>query len=111
MDFINDIAVGAVTQGTNLPTFILLNCCLLAVVFCLIFLLAFSLTANPALVPHVLVLIFLAIGLWGLMIWLIGVVGVVDSSSSSDSKGGEGLAQQEAAAAATAAGDSAKKQS
>lgn len=107
MDFINDIAVGAITQGTNLPTFILLNVILLTVLFCLIFLLAFSLTANPALVPHVLVLIFLAVGLWGLMIWLIGVVGVVNSSSSS--KGGEGPEQEAAAAAGD--GDNTKKQS
>jgi hypothetical protein len=77
MDFLNDIATGAVSEGTNLATFIALNVVLLLVIFSLILLLAFSFTANPALVPHVLVLIFLAIGLWGLMIWLIGVVGVV----------------------------------
>lgn len=83
MEFFNDIATGAVSQGTNLATFIALNVVLLLVIFSLILLLAFSLTANPALVPHVLVLIFLAIGLWGLMIWLIGVVGVVKSTAAA----------------------------
>lgn len=102
MDFLNDIATGAVSQGTNLATFIALNVVLLLVIFSLIFLLAFSLTANPALVPHVLVLIFLAIGLWGLMIWLIGVVGVV---KSTEQQAGAAAAPTEAA---PAEGDSKK---
>lgn len=77
MDFLNDIAVGALNPGTNLATFVALNVVLLLVIISLIPLLAYSLTSNVALLPHVLVLIFLAVGLWGLMIWLIGVVGVV----------------------------------
>lgn len=83
MDFFNDIAAGALQPGTNLATFIAFNVALLLVIFSLIVLLAFSLTANPALVPHVLVLIFLAIGLWGLMIWMIGVVGVVPTEQQT----------------------------
>lgn len=77
--FWQDVATGAVSTGVNGATFLALNAVLLAAIFSLILLLAFSLTANPALVPHVLVLIFLAVGLWGLMIWLIGVVGVQEA--------------------------------
>lgn len=84
MNFITDVATGAISPGTNLATFIALNVVLLLVIFSLILLLAFSLTANPALVPHVLILIFLAIGLWGLMIWLIGVVGVVKTEQQGE---------------------------
>lgn len=75
-DFITQIANGALEQGVNYPTFVVLNVALFAVLLSLIFLLAFALSSSPALVPHVLVLIFLAIGLWGLMIWLIGVTGI-----------------------------------
>jgi hypothetical protein len=100
MDFFNDIAAGALQPGTNLATFIAFNVALLLVIFSLIVLLAFSLTANPALVPHVLVLIFLAIGLWGLMIWMIGVVGVVPAEQ-----------QQQTAAAAEAEPSSTDKDS
>jgi hypothetical protein len=96
MNFIADVATGALSPGTNIATFIALNVVLLLVIFSLIVLLAFSLTANPALVPHVLVLIFLAIGLWALMIWLIGVVGVV----TTDQQQGE---QEKLAGAAEAA--------
>lgn len=82
--WLSDIAAGAVSSGVNLPTFVALNAALLAVILCLILLLAFSLSSpgHAFLVPHVAVLIFLAIGLWGLMIWLIGVVGLTDVSSS-----------------------------
>ena len=103
MDFLEDIAVGAVTPGTNTATFLALNVVLLLVIFSLILLLAFSLTANPALVPHVLVLIFLAIGLWGLMIWLIGVVGTVKPADQQAPAGTE-------AAQATSSREADKKQ-
>jgi hypothetical protein len=96
MDFISDVATGAITPGTNIATFVALNVVLLLVIFSLIVLLAFSLSANPALVPHVLVLIFLAIGLWVLMIWLIGVVGVVTTDQQGE--------QEKPAAAAVAEG-------
>lgn len=102
MDFFNDIATGAVSEGTNLSTFVALQVVLLLVIFSLILLLAFSFTANPALVPHVLVLIFLTIGLWGLMIWLIGVVGVVKPAAAA--------AEEQAPEALPAEADS-KKQS
>lgn len=97
MDFISDVATGAITPGTNIATFVALNVVLLLVIFSLIVLLAFSLSANPALVPHVLVLIFLAIGLWVLMIWLIGVVGVVTTDQ-------QGEQEKPAAAAAVTEG-------
>jgi len=87
MDFLGDIAVGAVSPGTNIATFIALNVVLLLVIISLIPLLAYSLTSNVALLPHVLVLIFLAVGLWGLMIWLIGVVGVVKTEEQQATNG------------------------
>lgn len=92
MDFFNDIAVGALTPGTNLSTVLALNGVLLLVLLSLIFLLALALTSQPALVPHVLVLIALSIGLWAGMIWLIGMTGVVSS-------------QTDAATTSTAAGE------
>jgi len=50
----------------------MLQMVLLLVITSLIPLVAYSLTSNVALLPHVLVLVFLAVALWGLMIWLIG---------------------------------------
>lgn len=75
-DFLSQIATGALEQGVNYPTFIALNAVLFAVLLSLICLLAFALSSSPALVPHVVVLIFLAVGLWGLMIWLVGMTGI-----------------------------------
>lgn len=89
MDFFNDVAVGAVTPGTNPATLIALHVVLLLALFSLILLLAIGLTSYHDLVPHIAVLIFLVLGLWGLMIWLTGV------ASDSDQ-------QQQAPAAAPA---------
>lgn len=81
-DFFTQVANGVFEQGVNYPTFIALNVALFAVLLSLIFLLAFALSSSPALVPHVLVLIFLATGLWGLMIWLIGVTGLAAADTA-----------------------------
>lgn len=100
MDFINDIAVGALTPGTNLSTVLALHGVLLLVLLSLIFLLALAATSQPALVPHVLVLLFLSLGLWAAMIWLIGMTGVVPSTS----------AQTDAAATSTTADEDSDQQ-
>jgi hypothetical protein len=102
MDFINDVAAGALTVGVNFSTFVAVQFVLLLAIFSLIILLALSFTAYPFLVPHVVVLIFLAVGLWGLMIWLVGMTGLQEQAADNSSTA--------AAAASAAAGHDSKKQ-
>lgn len=79
-EFFSQIASGALESGVNFPTFVAINVALFAVILSLILLLAASLTSNPALVPHVCALIFLAIGLWGLIIYVVNLTGLADGN-------------------------------
>jgi hypothetical protein len=79
-DFFTQIATGAVESGVNYPTFIAINVVLFAVILSLILFLAAA-ASSPAhhwLVVHVIVLIFLAIGLWGALIYVLGLTGIVE---------------------------------
>jgi hypothetical protein len=98
MDFWGELASGAVSPGVNTATFLAVNVVLLAALLSLIVLLAASLASNSALVPHVLVLIFLAVGLWGGMVWLFGVVGVQQQQPQQQQR--EEVKQDTAVAAA-----------
>ena len=106
MDFLGDVAAGALQPGTNLATVITLNVLLLLVLLSLIPLLAFAWASQPALVPRVLVLMFLALGLWGLMIWMVGVTGIVPTQQQQSPAA---TAATEAAAAAAAAAEDSKE--
>jgi type VI protein secretion system component VasK len=79
-DFFGQIATGAVESGVNYPTFIAINVVLFAVILSLILFLAAA-ASSPAhnwLVVHIIVLIFLAIGLWGALIYVLGLTGIVE---------------------------------
>lgn len=79
-DFFSQIATGAVESGVNYPTFIAINVVLFAVILSLILFLAAA-ASSPAhnwLVVHIIVLILLAIGLWGALIYVLGLTGIVD---------------------------------
>jgi len=95
--FLEAVAVGALAGGVNAPTFLALNAALFCVVLALVALLALSSRARPELVPHVFVLLLLAAGLWGLVIWLVTTVGLEDAGKQRRELLGGG---QEAAAAA-----------
>uniref|UniRef100_A0A383W8Q5 Uncharacterized protein n=1 Tax=Tetradesmus obliquus TaxID=3088 RepID=A0A383W8Q5_TETOB len=79
-DFFSQIATGAVESGVNYPTFISINVVLFAVILSLILFLAAA-ASSPAhnwLVVHIIVLILLAIGLWGALIYVLGITGIVE---------------------------------
>lgn len=79
-DFFSQIATGAVESGVNYPTFIAVNVVLFAVILSLILFLAAA-ASSPAhnwLVVHIIVLIFLAICLWGALIYVLGLTGIVE---------------------------------
>jgi hypothetical protein len=102
--FLEAVAVGALSSGVNLPTFLALNAALFCVVLALVALLALSSRARPELVPHVFVLLLLATGLWGLLIWLVTTVGLEDAGKQRrELLGGGG--DEQAAAARTADDD------
>jgi heme/copper-type cytochrome/quinol oxidase subunit 2 len=97
-DWLAQIAEGAVSNGVNFATFVALNVALLLVIICLIFLLGLTLAseAHAALTPHVVVFILLAIGLWALMIWLIGVVGITETVQAEETQPVDEQGTQEA---------------
>lgn len=80
-NWLNDLTYGAVTQGVNQTTFLVLNVCLFLAVISLLSLLFMSIHAFPALVPHVAVLLGLALGLWFLISWFIANIGLVDPAA------------------------------
>jgi hypothetical protein len=90
-----DVAFGAISKGVNQPTFVVLNICLLLAVLSLAFLLFASIATNPALVPHVAFLLFLAIGLWGAIVWFIGNIGLTDAQEQRKELFGEEGQQRE----------------
>lgn len=71
MAFVTDILVGAITKGVNAPTWVVLNVICGLAFTSLLFLLGTSYFYSPALVPHVWVLLILAIGLWVSINWYI----------------------------------------
>lgn len=101
-DFFSQVASGALESGVNYSTFIAINVALFAVILSLILLLAASLTSNPALVPHVCVLIFLAIGLWGLIVYVVNLTGLSDCAQQQQSEA-DAYAQQDAVTGRAAA--------
>jgi type VI protein secretion system component VasK len=79
-DFFSQIATGAVESGVNYPTFIAINVVLFGVILSLILFLAAA-ASSPAhnwLVVHIIVLTCLAIGLWGALIYVLGLTGIVE---------------------------------
>mmetsp|Transcript_11161 Transcript_11161/g.24048 ORF Transcript_11161/g.24048 Transcript_11161/m.24048 type:complete len:113 (+) Transcript_11161:15-353(+) len=82
--WLDSILVGALGSGVNNPTLILLNVVIALAYASLILLLLASIYSNPALVPHVLVLIVLATGLWISINWFIANVGLVDAETQKE---------------------------
>lgn len=78
--FLEAVAVGALSAGVNLPTFLALNAALFGVVLTLCATLALAHGGGrPELVPHLLALLALAAGLWALLVWLVTTVGLADA--------------------------------
>eukprot|EP00798_Chlamydomonas_sp_ICE-L_P020987 gene20987-27844_t len=114
-----DIFVGAISNGVNSSTLVAINAVLAMAFLSLGGLLMASIASNPPMVPHVVVLIFLELGLWVAINWFIHNIGLVDpadqhkelfgadgsasgeaSGSQEESKGspsGEGEKKEEAA--------------
>jgi ABC-type transport system involved in multi-copper enzyme maturation permease subunit len=90
-----DVLFGAVSQGVNHPTFVVLNVCLLLAVLSLASLLVASIASNPALVPHVAFLLFLAIGLWAAIVWFVSNIGFTDPQEQRKELFGEEQQQQQ----------------
>jgi hypothetical protein len=76
--WLQDVVVGALGSGVNLPTLVLLNVITGGAVLTIALLLALSIYTNPPLVPHVCVLLVLSIGLWVAINWFISNVGLVE---------------------------------
>jgi hypothetical protein len=79
MPFWDDIAEGIFEKGVNKSTFVALNAALGAVVLALLLLLASAIASQPSLVPHVIVLLLLACGLWASIAWFCTTVGFSDA--------------------------------
>lgn len=77
-NIVEDILYGALGRGVNKPTLALLNVLMAATVGTLLILLGLSVANNPPLVPHVCVLLVLAIALWVLINWFISNLGLAD---------------------------------
>lgn len=77
-------------HGVNLPTYILINIILGLAVAALLLLLLVSFYSIPVLIPHVFVLLGLAIGLWVSINWFIGNVGLVSAQEQKKELLGEG---------------------
>jgi hypothetical protein len=100
-----DILFGAITSGVNLPTHIAVNVILGLAFSSLLALLAASVATKPWLVPHVLVLLVLAAGLWISINWFISQTGLVDSSEQRKQLFGEAGAEESKQEGTTSAGD------
>lgn len=88
--WLQQLAEGALTEGVNGVTFIALNGILLLAVLSLLALLFISIASYPPLVPHAVFLLVLALVLWGLIIWFISNVGLVDSKPSAEAAAAAG---------------------
>jgi hypothetical protein len=84
MAWLEDVVLGAISHGVNLPTAVVLNIVLALAVGSLLILLLVSFYSHPALVPHVIVLLVLAVGLWVSINWFISNVGLVAGTSLTD---------------------------
>jgi type VI protein secretion system component VasK len=96
-DFFSQIATGAVESGVNYPTFIAINFVLFGVILSLILFLAAA-ASSPAhnwLVVHIIVLIFLAICLWGALIYVLGLTGIVEGDQQQQEGKQEEAAEEE----------------
>lgn len=101
---LDDIGSGVFAAGVNHSTYAVLNIACLLVVLALLLLLGASIASNPSLVPHVAVLLVLACGLWGSILWFISNVGLVSVEDQQrqleeEEKRGAAAAQGGAAAA------------
>lgn len=86
---LEEVLTGAITHGVNASTFLLINALLLLAVVSLAALVLVSWSSAPALVPHAAFLLFLALGLWALIIWfVISVIGFVDPEKQRKELGG-----------------------
>lgn len=79
MPWYEDVVLGALGSGVNHPTLVFLNVVMALAVASLLLLLAVSTVSHPPLLPHVVVLLLLAIGLWASINWFISNVGLVDA--------------------------------
>jgi uncharacterized membrane protein len=84
--FFSAVAEGALQSGVNGSTYAALNGVLLLVVLSLVPLLAVALAGAPALVPHVLALLAIALALWGCVIYVVGVLATEEKPQTGDSK-------------------------
>jgi hypothetical protein len=78
MGVLNDLVVGALSNGVNPSTLVLLNVVLVGVFGSLLLLLGSSISNNPALLPHVVVLLLLAVGLTVSINWFVLNIGLVN---------------------------------
>lgn len=90
MAWLNDIFVGALSSGVNANTLVLLNTVLGLTFGCIFFLLWTAVSKNPALLPHVAVLIVLAIGLTASINWFVYNIGLVDPQQQNKELFGTG---------------------
>lgn len=90
-----DIAYGAISSGVNLPTHVAVNVILGLAFLSLLTLLAASVATQPWLVPHVIVLLLLAAGLWASINWFIAQTGIVDASQQRKELFGEEAGEKE----------------
>jgi hypothetical protein len=85
--WVEDVALGALNEGVNQTTFLVLNVILFLAVLSLFALLFLCISASPSLVPHIAILLFIAICLWVSIFWLISSVGLVDVEDEDKSSG------------------------
>ncbi len=76
--WLNDVFLGSLTTGVNLSTLVLLNVVIGLAFLSILLLMLISAMANPALMPHVVVLLILSLGLWISINWFVCNIGLVD---------------------------------
>jgi hypothetical protein len=86
---LNDIAIGALAKGVNKNTLLALNTILAAAILSLLALLLVSIASYSFLVPHVCVLLVLAVLLTASINWFILSIGLVDSKEQEKELFGE----------------------
>lgn len=77
--WLRDVVVGSLGHGVNNATFVFLNVIMGLALCALMMMLVASFWSYPAMVPHVMVLLALATGLWISINWLLGNLGLVDA--------------------------------
>lgn len=84
MAWFSDVLVGALTSGVNKPTYVLLNIISAATFASVLLWLVLSIHSNPALVPHLAFMLFLAGGLWISTNFFVNNIGLVDAQEQHE---------------------------